>query len=218
MVEYTLWGISRQSVPRAPSRRGIITLDIQCAKQHAYQDERSRRQKRCPREWRGPDDITCRCEPASAIGADAPLRAELLSTERLADEARAIAARQRWTTAEPPRTTPLIALTERAAESLAADNRELAGSAVAGFAASPAGEWLLDNYYLIEEQVLLVRQDLPPRYGIELPRLQSGDVRRIPSHLRGAADAGRPYGLTARRVATRALHRWLPERGRAHDR
>jgi hypothetical protein len=104
----------------------------------------------------------------------------MLSTERLAAEARAIAARQRWTTAEPPRTTPLIALTERAAVSLAADNRELAGSAVAGFAASPAGEWLLDNYYLIEEQVLLVRQDLPARYGIELPRLQSGDYAGFP--------------------------------------
>ncbi len=103
-----------------------------------------------------------------------PLRAELLSAGRLADEARGIAATQRWTTAEPPATTPLIALTKRAAEALALDNAELARSARSGFAASPAGEWLLDNYYLLEEQVLLIGEDLPAHYGVELPRLTAG--------------------------------------------
>ncbi len=121
-------------------------------------------------------------EASAAPGpvAEAPFRSELLSAERLADEARGIAAAQRWTTLSPPRTTPLIALTDRAAQSLAADNRELAQSALAGFAASPAGEWLLDNYYLIEEQVLLIREDLPARYGVELPRLEAGPYAGFP--------------------------------------
>ncbi|WP_337010547.1 GH36-type glycosyl hydrolase domain-containing protein [Pantoea sp. AS142] len=37
----------------------------------------------------------------------------------------------------------------------------------------PAGEWLLDNYYLIEEQIRNVRQHLPPSFGKGLPSLTS---------------------------------------------
>ncbi len=36
---------------------------------------------------------------------------------------------------------------------------------------APAGEWLLDNFYLIEEQVRLVRQLLPKNFGKGLPQL-----------------------------------------------
>ena len=35
----------------------------------------------------------------------------------------------------------------------------------------PAGEWLLDNYYLIEEQIRIVRQHLPKNFGKGLPAL-----------------------------------------------
>jgi len=34
-----------------------------------------------------------------------------------------------------------------------------------------AGEWLLDNFYLIEEQILAIRRHLPPSYSRELPSL-----------------------------------------------
>ncbi|MFK3704633.1 GH36-type glycosyl hydrolase domain-containing protein [Klebsiella sp. NPDC088457] len=37
----------------------------------------------------------------------------------------------------------------------------------------PAGEWLLDNYYLIEEQIRVVRQHLPKNFGKGLPPLAS---------------------------------------------
>ncbi len=37
----------------------------------------------------------------------------------------------------------------------------------------PAGEWLLDNYYLIEEQIRIVRQHLPKSFGKGLPSLAS---------------------------------------------
>ncbi|WP_039056117.1 glucoamylase family protein [Enterobacter sp. Bisph1] len=37
----------------------------------------------------------------------------------------------------------------------------------------PAAEWLLDNYYLIEEQIRNVRQHLPKSFGKELPSLAS---------------------------------------------
>ena len=35
----------------------------------------------------------------------------------------------------------------------------------------PAGEWLLDNFYLIEEQIRTARRHLPRGYSRELPRL-----------------------------------------------
>ena len=115
-----------------------------------------------------------------SIASDVPLRAELLSPDRIADEARGIAATQRWTTQGRPRSTPLSALIETAATGLEADNRELARSVQKGLAASPAAEWLLDNYYLIEEQVLLVREDLPRDYATELPRLTAGPLDGFP--------------------------------------
>lgn len=109
-----------------------------------------------------------------------PLRAEILSSERLVQAGRDAAAGQRWTTEGRIRTTPLIALVDRAGRSLEQDNIELTRSVRAGSAAPPAGEWLLDNHYLIEEQVHLVREDLPPAYGVELPRLATGPDAGFP--------------------------------------
>ncbi|MBN2145846.1 MAG: hypothetical protein JW726_00600, partial [Anaerolineales bacterium] len=39
---------------------------------------------------------------------------------------------------------------------------------------SPAAEWLLDNYYIAAQTLREVRQDLPPHYERQLPRLQAG--------------------------------------------
>jgi cyclic beta-1,2-glucan synthetase len=45
---------------------------------------------------------------------------------------------------------------------------------------TPAGEWLLDNFYLIEEQVRTARRHLPPGYSRELPRLAGGPSAGLP--------------------------------------
>ncbi|WP_127120528.1 GH36-type glycosyl hydrolase domain-containing protein [Chryseotalea sanaruensis] len=42
---------------------------------------------------------------------------------------------------------------------------------------SPAGEWLLDNFFIIEEQILLGKRYLPKGYSKGLPKLQSGIPR-----------------------------------------
>ncbi|TAA45579.1 glycoside hydrolase family 94 protein [Pseudoxanthomonas winnipegensis] len=44
----------------------------------------------------------------------------------------------------------------------------------------PAGEWLLDNYYLIDEQVRLARRHLPSGYSRALPALASGPSAGLP--------------------------------------
>jgi cyclic beta-1,2-glucan synthetase len=45
---------------------------------------------------------------------------------------------------------------------------------------TPAGEWLLDNFYLIEEQISTARRHLPKGYGRELPRLLNGPSAGLP--------------------------------------
>ncbi|MBU1237219.1 MAG: cyclic beta 1-2 glucan synthetase [Gammaproteobacteria bacterium] len=59
---------------------------------------------------------------------------------------------------------------------------------------TPAGEWLLDNFYLIEEQIRTARRHLPKGYSRELPRLDNG---------RSGPSAGRPrvYDIALETVA-----------------
>ena len=45
---------------------------------------------------------------------------------------------------------------------------------------TPAGEWLLDNFYLIEEQIRTARRHLPKGYSRELPRLMNGPSAALP--------------------------------------
>jgi cellobiose phosphorylase len=45
---------------------------------------------------------------------------------------------------------------------------------------TPAGEWLLDNFYLIEEQIRMIEKHLPKAYSRELPRLSSGPSVGLP--------------------------------------
>lgn len=45
---------------------------------------------------------------------------------------------------------------------------------------APAGEWLLDNFYMIEEQVRITRRHLPKNYSRELPRLGAGPSAGLP--------------------------------------
>jgi cellobiose phosphorylase len=63
----------------------------------------------------------------------------------------------------------------------------------------PAGEWLLDNFYLVEEQIRTARRHLPRMYSKQLPRLTSGSAAGYPrvydlaleliSHVDGRIDA-----------------------------
>ncbi|MBQ4132439.1 MAG: cyclic beta 1-2 glucan synthetase, partial [Desulfovibrionaceae bacterium] len=43
-----------------------------------------------------------------------------------------------------------------------------------------AGEWLLDNYWLVEEQISAIKKNMPRRYIEELPQLDSGPCAGLP--------------------------------------
>ena len=45
---------------------------------------------------------------------------------------------------------------------------------------TPAGEWLLDNFYLVEEQIRTARRHLPAGYSRELPTLADGPSAGLP--------------------------------------
>ena len=45
---------------------------------------------------------------------------------------------------------------------------------------APAGEWLLENFYLVEQQIRATRLHLPQTYSRELPRLLSGPAAGFP--------------------------------------
>lgn len=45
---------------------------------------------------------------------------------------------------------------------------------------TPAAEWLLDNFYLIEEQIQIAKNHLPEKYSSELPRLSNASMAGMP--------------------------------------
>jgi cyclic beta-1,2-glucan synthetase len=58
--------------------------------------------------------------------------------------------------------------------------RRIAAIAVKGRHVTPAGEWLLDNYHLVEQQIREIRTDLPKSYYLELPKLRDGPLAGYP--------------------------------------
>ncbi len=135
---------------------------------------------------RGPPD------PAQSLSARAqeqPLRSELLSVDQLARHAASLAVSHQLARDRGP--DLLIARLDEN-ERILLETYQLAATAVArDRRISPAAEWLLDNFYLIEDQIRLTRRNLPRSYSRELPRLGAG------------ADAGNPraYAIALELIA-----------------
>ena len=47
-------------------------------------------------------------------------------------------------------------------------------------AITPASEWLVDNYHIVDEQLREIRDDLPSGYYLELPKLAEGHLQGYP--------------------------------------
>ena len=118
--------------------------------------------------------------PPRLTDTDDPLRGELIGAERLAAEARALARRQTWSRADGRKSTALLEMIDIAEQELTAVYRRLAADSREDVPVSPAAEWLLDNFYLVEEQIRLVRDDLPGGYSARRPRLDGGSCAGLP--------------------------------------
>ncbi|OCX91443.1 MAG: glycosyl transferase [Pseudomonas sp. CO183] len=109
----------------------------------------------------------------------APVREELFGTERLEHHARSLAAAQPITKRPPVVSSLHARLSENAAVLLAA-YRSSASELEAGRSVVPAAEWLLDNYHLVEAQIREIRDDLPPGFYRQLPKLAEGPFAGYP--------------------------------------
>jgi cyclic beta-1,2-glucan synthetase len=114
-------------------------------------------------------------EPA---GEAAPLRAELFSAEQMQLHGKALA---------HSHGQAFLGIHDRLLERL--DDNEKALLAACALVATavkaenritPAAEWMLDNAYLIEEQIRTARQHLPKGYSRELPLLAGGPSAGLP--------------------------------------
>jgi cyclic beta-1,2-glucan synthetase len=125
------------------------------------------------------------------------LRSELFSIEQLKRHAVTLAGQHRI----DPRPGPdrlLPRLTDNARVLLAAYD-VVTVAATQGQRIVPAEAWLLDNFYLIEQQIGLARRHLPRGYSRQLPRLADGPSAGFPriydlaleliSHMDGRVDS-----------------------------
>src|SRR6185312_5466475 len=108
-----------------------------------------------------------------------PIRAELFSVERLEQHGESLAVAQRIA----PRPTTDRRLTKRLR-----DNDRVLRAAYVAIAMSiqeertvtPAADWLVDNFHVVDEQVHEIRRDLPPGYYRQLPKLADGPLKGYP--------------------------------------
>jgi len=130
-----------------------------------------------------------------------PIRGELLGTERLADRARAVAAGQRILARHAPRRRPrLLERLDQTRGILDDAHARLAKAAEHDVDVGPAGDWLLDNFHVVQEHSREVRESLPRSYYRELPELIAGPLAGYPriyelaitliSHSEGRVDLG----------------------------
>ena len=126
------------------------------------------------------------CEPALGESGptqkyaddEPPLRSELFSADQMEQHGKTLAG---WHRLSPGR--PRDRLLKRLAENesvLLSVHSLLTEAVKAERRITPAGEWLLDNFYLIEEQIRTAKRHLPKGYSRELPRLLDGPSAGLP--------------------------------------
>jgi cyclic beta-1,2-glucan synthetase len=146
-------------------------------------------------------------------GDELPLRSELFSADQMGQHGKILAGVHRLKPGRP-RDRLLARLAEN--ESLLLEVHDLLTQDVkADRRITPGGEWLLDNFYLVEEQIRTARRHLPKGYSLELPRLVNGPSAGLPrvydialetiSHGDGRVDAENLSGFVAAYQTVTAL-------------
>jgi cyclic beta-1,2-glucan synthetase len=105
-------------------------------------------------------------------GDESPLRSDLFSAVQMEQHGKDLAASHRLMPGHPPDRL-LLRLTDNE-KVLVGVCRLLMAAVTKKRRIAPAGEWLLDNFYLIEEQIRTAKRHLPKGYSRELPRLRQG--------------------------------------------
>ena len=107
-----------------------------------------------------------------------PLRAELFSADQMEQHGKTLAGSHRLSSRRAP--DQLLARLAVNEDVLWEACNLLTATVKANRRISPAGEWLLDNFYLIEEQIRTAKRHLPKGYSKQLPRLAHGPSAGLP--------------------------------------
>jgi cyclic beta-1,2-glucan synthetase len=110
---------------------------------------------------------------------EAPIRAELFSAERLEQHGESLAAAQRIT----PRTgagRPLARRLRDNGQVLLEAYRAMAEATREDDPITPAADWLVDNFHVVEAQIREIKDDLPPAFYRQLPKLAHGPLEGFP--------------------------------------
>ncbi|MEJ2731823.1 MAG: hypothetical protein P8185_25485 [Deltaproteobacteria bacterium] len=107
-----------------------------------------------------------------------PLREELFSTGQLESHARSLASTQILDIRPGPEL--LLRRLDENEEIIRKSYEDVADAVRLGRSISPGAEWLLDNYYLIQEQIDHIHLNFPPEYSQQLPRLGAGHRKGLP--------------------------------------
>ncbi len=112
------------------------------------------------------------------LGEEPLLRSELFSSDQLEQHGKHMAASHKLTL-ERPREQLLTRL-EVNEHALIRVYNQLTAAVAANHRITPASEWLLDNFYLIEEEIRTAKSHFPKSYSRELPRLLNGTSVGLP--------------------------------------
>lgn len=116
-------------------------------------------------------------EPATQE-EQSPLKAELLCLNQMTQHAKSLAENHGLNTSRYQ--DRLLRRLDANEQVLIATNKLLTTAVKAKQRIAPSGEWLLDNFYLIEEQIRTARRHFPSGYSRELPRLAQGASAGLP--------------------------------------
>ena len=75
---------------------------------------------------------------------------------------------------------PVKPILDESKEILTNAYRVLSGLAKSDQELSPAAEWLIDNFYIIQEQIVQVEVDFPRAFQISIPLLTEGEYKGLP--------------------------------------
>jgi len=108
-----------------------------------------------------------------------PIRAELFGIERLEQHAESLAAAQ-GVMRRAGRGRRLLQRVEHNGRVLRNSYRVIANAIRQERAITPAAEWLVDNFHVVDEQLREIRDDLPPGFYRKLPKLAEGPLAGYP--------------------------------------
>ncbi len=108
-----------------------------------------------------------------------PIRSEIFGLQRFAQHGRSLGATHRAAKARPGDGSFFPRLRSNV-RTLREAHQYIGVQAATGYDISPAAEWLLDNFHLIEAQLEEVHRGLPPRYFRALPVLVDEPLAGLP--------------------------------------